>query len=121
MANQWANRIFRQGDLLIRKVWAVPTNAIPIDGPVLATGEKTGHTHTQNGPHQIFEAPEDISYDEWSGIETNNASKLYLEAKQELSIEHPEHNKITIPKGVYTVVHERQFNPWEGRNEDVFD
>ncbi len=107
MSNQPTNHFFRQGDLLIRKIWTIPTNAIPKSTNIIGEGEKTDHTHTLNGPHQIFETPD--------------YNAIYFEAKQELSIEHPEHNKITIPKGVYTVVHERQFNPFEERNEDVFD
>ena len=60
-----------------------------------------------NGQYQIFE--------------TEDYNTIYFEAKEEVSIEHPEHNTIQIPKGVYTVVHERQHNPFEQRDEDVLD
>ena len=98
-------KIFRHGDLLIREIWLIPSDAVQKSTNILAEGEITGHHHTLNGSHQIFETDE----------------AMYFEAKQELSIEHPEHNTIQIPKGVYTVVHERQHNPFEQRDEDVLD
>ena len=107
MSNQWTNRIFRQGDLLIRRIWEIPSNAVTKSTNVIGEGEKTNHTHTLNGPHQIFEIADD--------------NAMYFEAKEEVNIEHPEHNTIQIPKGIYTVVHERQHNVFEQRDEDVLD
>ena len=107
MTNQWTDRIFRQGDLLISRVWEIPSNAIAKSTNIIGEGEKTGHTHTLNGQHQIFEAAD--------------YNAIYFEAKEEVSIEHPEHNTIQIPKGMYTVVHERQHNTFEQRDEDVLD
>ena len=72
---------------------------------IIAEGEKTGHNHQLVGSHQIFETDE----------------TTYFEAKQELSIEHPEHNTIQIPKGVYKVTHEQSWNPFLIREEDVAD
>ena len=107
MTNQWTDRIFRQGDLLISRVWEIPTNAVAKSTNVIGVGEKFGHQHQLIGGHKIFETPDN--------------GRIYFEAKEEVSLDHPEHNKISIPKGVYTVVHERQFNPFEQRDEDVFD
>ena len=98
-------KIFRHGDLLIREISSIPNNVKPISTSILAEGEKTGHNHTLNGSHQIFETDE----------------TMYFEAKQELSIEHPEHNTIQIPKGVYKVTHEQSWNPFLIREEDVAD
>ena len=77
------DKIFRHGDLLIREIWLIPSDAVQKSTNIIAEGEKTGHHHTLNGSHQIFETDE----------------AMYFEAKQELSIEHPEHNTIQIPKG----------------------
>ena len=107
MTNQWTDRIFRQGDLLISRVEEIPTNAVAKSTNVIATGEKENHQHQLIGSHKIFETPD--------------YGTIYFEAKEEVSLDHPEHNKISIPKGVYTVVHERQFNLFEQRDEDVFD
>ena len=107
MTNQWTERIFRQGDLLIRRVWQIPTDAVAKSTNVIATGEKEGHQHQLIGGHKIFETPD--------------YGTIYFEAKEEVSLDHPEHNTIQIPKGVYTVVHERSFQVFEQRDEEVFD
>ena len=107
MTNQWTERIFRHGDLLIRGVRQIPTDAIAKSTNVIATGEQKNHQHQLIGDHKIFEIPD--------------YGTIYFEAKEEVSLDHPEHSKIQIPKGVYTVVHERSFSPFEQRDEDVFD
>ena len=98
--------LFRHGDLLIREIHSIPHTAKPIHTNIIAEGEKTGHNHTLHGSHQIYET-------------TDNHK--YFEAKQELKIEHPEHNTIIIPKGIYTVAHERHLNVFLDRVEEVVD
>lgn len=98
--------VFRQGDQLIREISSIPSTAKPISTNIIAEGEKSGHNHVLNGSHQIYETDD---------------KQMYFEAKQELKIEHPEHNTIIIPKGIYTVVHERSFNPCEDIEIDVID
>ena len=98
-------KIFRHGDLLIQEIWLIPSDAVQKSTNILAEGEITGHHHTLNGSHQIFETDE----------------TMYFEAKQELSIEHPEHNTIQIPKGIYKVAHEQSWNPFLIREENVAD
>jgi hypothetical protein len=107
MTNQWTERIFRQGDLLIRRVWQIPTDAVAKSGNSIGEGEKVGYHHQLIGAHKISETPDD--------------GTIYFEAKEEVSLDHPEHNTIQIPKGVYVVVHERSFSPFEQRDEEVFD
>jgi hypothetical protein len=84
----------------------MPHTAKPIPTNIIAEGEKTGHNHMLNGSHQIYETAD---------------NHKYFEAKQELEIKHPEHNTIIIPKGIYTVVHERSFNPCEDIEIEVID
>ena len=96
----------RHGDLRIQEVSSIPHEAKAISTNIIAEGEKTGHNHVLNGSHQIYET-------------TDNHK--YFEAKQELKIEHPEHNTIIIPKGIYTVVHERHLNVFLDRVEEVVD
>ena len=105
------SKLFRQGDLLIREISSIPYTAKPISTNIIADGEKTGHNHTLNGSHQIFETVEPA----------HKQKQIHFEAKQELKIEHPEHNTIIIPKGIYTVVHERSFNPCEDIEIEVID
>ena len=104
-------KIFRHGDLLIREIFTIPNNAKPISTNILAEGEKTGHNHVLNGSHQIYETVEPV----------HEQKQKHFEAKQELKIEHPEHNTIIIPKGIYTVVHERHLNIFLDMVEEVVD
>ena len=99
-------KLFRQGDQLIREISSMPSTAKPISTNIIAEGEKSGHNHVLNGSHQIYETDD---------------KQMYFEAKQELKIEHPEHNTIMIPKGIYTVVHEISWNPFEDREVEVLD
>ena len=105
------SKLFRQGDLLIREISSIPYAAKPISTNIIADGEKTGHNHTLNGSHQIFETVEPA----------HKQKQIHFEVKQELKIEHPEHNTIIIPKGIYTVVHERHLNVFLDRVEKVVD
>ena len=98
--------VFRQGDQLIRKISSIPSTAKPISTNIIAEGEKSGHNHVLNGSHQIYQTDD---------------RQMYFEAKQELKIEHPEHNTIMIPKGIYTVVKEVSWNPFEDREVEVLD
>tara|TARA_Y100001949_G_scaffold112705_1_gene95435 strand:+ start:505 stop:810 length:306 start_codon:yes stop_codon:yes gene_type:complete len=98
--------VFRQGDQLIREISSIPSTAKPISTNIIAEGEKSGHNHVLNGSHQIYQTDD---------------RQMYFEAKQELKIEHPEHNTIMIPKGIYTVVKEVSWNPFEDREVEVLD
>ncbi len=99
-------KLFRQGDQLIREISSMPSTAKPISTNIIAEGEQSGHNHVLNGSHQIYQTDD---------------KQMYFEAKQELKIEHPEHNTIMIPKGIYTVVHEISWNPFEDREVEVLD
>ena len=99
-------RLFRHGDLLIREIYSMPHTAKPIHTNIIAEGEKTGHNHSLHGSHQTYQTVD---------------NEIHFEAKQELKIEHPEHNTIIIPKGIYTVVHERHLNVFLDRVEEVVD
>ena len=99
-------KLFRHGDLLIREIHSLPHTAKLIHTNIIAEGEKTGHNHMLHGSHQIYETVD---------------NQIHFEAMQELEIKHPEHNTIIIPKGIYTVVHERSFNPCDDIEIEVID
>ena len=50
--------IFRHGDLLIREVTTIPSNATPLSTNIIAMGEKSGHNHKLYGKHQVWETLE---------------------------------------------------------------
>ena len=99
-------RLFRHGDLLIREIYSMPHTAKPIHTNIIAEGEKTGHNHSLHGSHQTYQTVD---------------NEIHFEAKQKLTLEHPEHNTLIIPKGIYTVIHERSFNPCEDIEIEVID
>ena len=88
----------RHGDLLIRKTKDIPSGLILVNTKVLAEGEKTGHRHQLEGDVSVYGYGTDL---------------LYFEVKNEAKLVHQEHKTIQIPKGIYTIQQEREFNPFE--------
>jgi len=93
-------RVYRQGDLVIREVHRLPADVGRQCSPVLAYGEKTGHSHRLKGPGQL-----------WS-----QDTQLYLKLEQPSQIVHEEHGAIMLPPGIYKVLSQREFvSPKEDR------
>jgi len=96
---------FRQGDVFIDRVKAIPKDAKPVKRDkgrvVLAYGEVTGHAHA------IVE-PEALLFDV--------GGELYLEADGTVTLRHEEHAPITIDPGVYKVTRQREYSPEAIRN-----
>ncbi|GAA4955541.1 hypothetical protein ACPA54_01415 [Uniformispora flossi] len=100
--------MYRQGDILLLPVddTAVPAGvtglpAKPRDGRgriVLALGEVTGHAHAVVGAGTLFLDPEPTTI-----------GHLKLDAPTRLV--HEEHAAISLPKGWYKVVRQREYVP----------
>ena len=99
-------KLFRHGDLLIRKVSSIPKTAILTSTNIIAEGELTGHNHQIVGSHQVFETLD---------------KQLYFQAEDHVLIKHPDHNTLEIPTGHYIVEHQRRYNPFEDVQEEVVD
>jgi len=89
--------MYRQGDLLIVQVKAIPSTATKTDDPVLVRGEATGHSHRVQGQIQVF----------------RDADKIYLRGAGQLV--HEEHAPISLEEDVYQVVRQREYNPQANR------
>jgi len=86
--------IYRQGDILIKKIKNIPENTKKLNHRILAHGEATGHMHQlQEG--NLYDA---------NGI-------LFFELAQEADLVHQEHDPITIPPGNYEVVRQKEYSP----------
>jgi len=97
-------RLYRQGDIVIREVRRLPAGVQRQVSPVLAYGERTGHAHRLEGQGQIW----------------RQDTELYLKLEQPSRVVHDEHEPITLPRGVYQVVAQREYvSPGEDRR--VFD
>src|ERR1022692_1316036 len=92
-------KIYRQGDVLIKRVQAVPqTAAKKRESGILAFGEVTGHCHKLENLEQaeVLEV----------------GSDLYLRVSEEgVRIVHDEHSPITLPVGDYEVIIQREYSP----------
>jgi hypothetical protein len=94
---------YRQGDVLLVRVGGVigPTVSVPREGGrlVLAHGEATGHAHVIEDVNAALVTRED-------------AEGLYLLVYgDQATLEHDEHDPITLAAGTYRVVRQREYEP----------
>lgn len=100
--------MYRQGDVLIVPLAesAVPDSALdaasePRDGRgrlVLALGEVTGHAHAVVGPGRLVR-------------ESSVFGPMLLHVPQGARVVHEEHAAISLPRGWYRVVRQREYVP----------
>lgn len=84
--------MFRQGDLLIKPVDSIPTDAKKkLDGVILY-GEATGHKHQLVG-----------------GDVMTLGESIFLSVGSKAKIVHEEHNPISLMKGKYAVIRQREY------------
>jgi hypothetical protein len=102
--------MFRQGDVLIVQVDAIPSDAAPcaVDGDViLAYGEVTGHAHRlAAGSVKPFAK---------GGVWEPSAER-FIQALEGAELLHEEHSTIKLPAGNYRVVQQREYSPEAIRN-----
>ncbi|GAA4141554.1 hypothetical protein [Actinomadura keratinilytica] len=100
--------MYRQGDILILPVAedAVPQEVrdlppAPRDARgrmVLALGEATGHAHAVKAPGALLRSPDPLTPD-------------HLHLPHGGRLEHEEHAPISLPKGWYRVIRQREYVP----------
>jgi hypothetical protein len=87
--------IYRQGDILFKKIKHLPSEISIKDDMVIAEGEATGHAHVLvNGA--VFEL-------------LNSDSKLYIKSNENTKIIHNEHLPIKLETGAYEVIRQREY------------
>ncbi|MFX1503453.1 MAG: hypothetical protein ACFFDH_20995 [Promethearchaeota archaeon] len=92
--SQLGSKIYRQGDILFRKIDTLPTGLKEKPDKVVAEGEETGHAHILvNGA--VFELL--------------NSESLYIQSGQETRIIHDEHLPIKLEAGNYQVIRQREY------------
>ena len=95
--------IFRQGDVLLTLVAALPKGAkdvTPDKRIVLAHGEITGHAHAVKGKARMWDA----------------GAERYLQVLEATALTHEEHAAIPLPPGIYKVTQQREYHPEAIRN-----
>jgi len=109
----------RHGDVDIRPVEKIPKSACKTESRTLAYGEVTGHRHSfSSSTVQVFEAQMGDTIK--VGDEQIQVVK-YIDVKQDSVLEHQEHNPVTVPKGMYAVLQEREYNPFDQEIRRVLD
>lgn len=98
---------YRQGDVLLVAVPAIPENARPRPRDqgriVLALGEATGHAHAIADPRATL-------------LETQLQERfLHILAEGGVLLRHEEHDPVPLPQGVYLVRRQREYVPGDWR------
>ena len=99
----------RQGDVLIRQVKSIPSNAQPRewkDRIVLAYGEVTGHAHAIDVAEAV----------EFTMADAAGVVSRFLKVASEATIRHEEHAAVVLPDGLYEIVQQREYHPEAIRN-----
>lgn len=108
-------KMFRQGDVLLIAVAAIPQGAkdvTPEDRIVIAEGEVTGHAHAvypevdQARPRQKPVMPARM----WDA-----GAERFLQVVGPTALKHEEHAPVQLDPGNYRVVHQREYGPEEIR------
>jgi hypothetical protein len=97
---------YQQGDVTIKPVAAIPANATPASGSVLAEGEATGHKH-------LAEA-EDVRLFLHDGM-------LYMSAPSGTTVVHEEHRVVEVPPGDYLIGTVREYDHFAEEARRVID
>jgi hypothetical protein len=98
---------YRQGDVLLVAVPAIPENARPRPRDqgriVLALGEATGHAHAIADPQATL-------------LETLLQERfLHVLAEGGVLLCHDEHDPVPLPQGAYQVRRQREYDPGDWR------
>jgi hypothetical protein len=97
---------FQQGDVLLRRIEAMPEAAKPIGVRVLAEGEATGHKHlAEAGDVTLFV----------------HDGALYMRAPSGTRVVHEEHRALDVPPGDYLVGKVREYDHFAEASRPVFD
>lgn len=103
--------MYRQGDVLLRRVDAIPAAAAAEKTDngrvVLAYGEVTGHAHAiAESEAQSFSMPAA------AGV----VQRFLAVASSGATLRHEEHSAIELPPGIYEIVQQREYSPEAIRN-----
>jgi hypothetical protein len=97
--------MYRQGDILLIERERIPEGAIRVYTDVLVEGEVTGHKHRICGSAQVYQLRD----------------RLFVQVEQSAKLIHEEHEPLNIERGIYEVIREREYNPFEAAIRQVCD
>lgn len=103
------NKMYRQGDVLVRMIDGLPENATEVTNPtriVLAYGEVTGHAHTI-----MADEAQEFSFvdaDTRAGGVVRRFLKVFDRGAE---LRHEEHATLPLPPGIYEIIQQREYAP----------
>lgn len=104
-------KVCAQGDVLIRKVNAIPTNVAPVhpvDGAVIVTHSETGHHHVM-----VLDRADDPAVEMFSS--TDNPLLAWIKVNRPTALDHKRphdtHESILFEPGIYEVRRQREYTP----------
>ena len=110
--------MYRQGDILILPLPEEAAHAAILGLPqaprdprgrlVLALGEVTGHAHAVVGPGDLYRSADPLA-------------PAFLDVPSGARVVHEEHGAISLPRGWYRVVRQREYVPGAVRVRAVGD
>lgn len=104
-------RLYRQGDVLVREVVALPADLHPVPRDegriILAYGEITGHAHAIDAPEAE------------ATMLTADEEHRFLRLVSQATLAHEEHAPIAIPAGIYEVIRQRVWTDKAGDAEEA--
>lgn len=103
--------IFRQGDVVIRRINKLPRGLKKKSNTILAYGEITGHNHA------LDIDVKDLNFN----ILVDKSGKIYFQNDKPINLNHQEHKQITIEKGSFEVIIERERDPFLQNIRQVID
>lgn len=109
-----------QGDVDIVKIESIPKSATPLDTKTVMYGEKTGHHHTFAGGQVLVYEPTQNDTTKVRNGETVQIQK-YVNVIQDTQITHQEHATQVIPKGMYAILQEREWDVMDKQLRRVID
>jgi len=83
----------RQGDILITAIDQLPKGLKQVISGVILEGESTGHKHRIVGG-ELFK---------------DNSGEMFLNVSSKAQIVHEEHNTLTLKKGSYAVIRQKEY------------
>jgi hypothetical protein len=113
-------KMYRQGDVLLKKVeglpkfseWSAPKQVA--DG-IVAEGEATGHHHRVTGEANVIRGGVQVRENGW----TNTVPAMFVTVAGPAQLVHEEHAALDLEPGVYEVMGQREYVP--GRQRRVYD
>lgn len=90
--------MWRQGDILLQSIDAIPESAKKRKKPIILTSKTTGHQH------KILEPKTSRVYE----VEDEFVLEVFAE---KASLVHPEHDTIVLSQGIFRVWRQREFGP----------